>query len=951
MKVLRDYQRWAIYGGNGHPGILAALKCHKSALVVLPTGTGKTVVIANIAKNWTMGNVLLLAHRIELVDQMAATLGIELGYDPIIEQGVRGVDPMTLWQGGLIVCGSIQSMIGRNRMRKYEAKPFGLVIVDECVTGDTLVDTEIGKIRIDKLGISGQRSAMTYNNGEICYQPISAFMPKGNRPILRIETVSGKVIRCTKEHLLMTQSGWMRADQVESGVPLFCADVDAAPSLKKTNGEDSADSFSAIKSLDEPMRIGWKYGKKSFETRHCAGADAGPESDQGQGHLNVSRECTKATEAIPILSGDMTIARQLGTSSFRKSNAKRSLEHCLVILVSASLTKPVRHQGFLSTTVARSKNGLSIRQSSCQDFCRQSELLRAEDTEQQRYRCQQNAVRHCEKSMNQSSSMGASRLRKTGWTKSEKLGSPGGFAMTAPHLETGLSSTQKDTKKKKFVLLPNGSENTTGQQAYTATATSILFSALSVLPDGQFSKSSKNSYLNVCNTNFDPVVSVRDDGMEEVFDITVEETHCFFGNGILVHNCHRSTSPSYTKLIDRYQQLDPECRVLGVTATPNRTDGTALGLVFESVAYEMAIIDGIDQGWLCDIHQKFCTLGEIDFSALRMTKNEFGEADFKREDLEQVLSEEKVLHEMSDPLLDLTQHGEQAIIFAASVAHAHLWAKVLNRSRNDCAKAVDGTTDKVERHETVLAYREGKLQFLLNFDCFSEGFDAPSTSMIVMGRPTKSLLKYMQMLGRGTRPVSGCVDGIETPEGRKDSIAASAKPYLTVLDFVGNSRHKIVTSSDVLGGNYDIDIRNAANELLGAKPGNVQNAINKARAIAAFEAEQRRRQEIKFRGTGYELGDVNPFDAAPVGATMEKIRGSCTDGQVSFLVNLGIDRGTALKFSKKQAGAIISDLKEKRCTLRQANILRQYGYDPENFNVDSASAQIDEIKANGWKKS
>jgi superfamily II DNA or RNA helicase len=544
IKTLRDYQGFAITGGNGHLGILPSLEQHKSTLLVLPTGTGKTVVISKVATDWPRGNILCLAHRIELVDQMAATLAVELGYEPIIEQSQRGADPMNLWQGGLVVCGSIQSMISRKRVEKYRVQPFGLIIVDEA---------------------------------------------------------------------------------------------------------------------------------------------------------------------------------------------------------------------------------------------------------------------------------------------------------------------------------------------------------------------------------------------------------------------HRATSPSYTKLIECYTELDPELRVLGVTATPNRTDGTALGLVFESVAYQMDIWEGIDAGWLVDIHQKFCVLGEIDFSTLRMTKNEFGEADFKQADLERVLTEEKILHEMSHPLLDMTQEGQQAIVFCASVPHAHLWSMVLNRYRSGCSKAVDAETDTEERKRIVQAYKNGELQFLLNYDVFSEGFDAPTTSMVVMGRPTKSLLKYTQMLGRGTRPLSGVVDGVPTIPGRKDAIAASGKPFLTVLDFVGNSRHKIISAADVLGGNYDVDIREAANGLLGNKPGNVREAINKAKAAAMLAMEERKRDAIKFSRPDYQIQDVGAFDARGVGAVQEKLRGGATDGQVSFLINLGIDREDAYKMGQRQAGAVINDLKQKRCTIKQASILRKYGLNPGEFNVDSASAMIDEIKDNGWK--
>ena len=220
---------------------------------------------------------------------------------------------------------------------------------------------------------------------------------------------------------------------------------------------------------------------------------------------------------------------------------------------------------------------------------------------------------------------------------------------------------------------------------------------------------------------------------------------------VIIDEAHRAVSASYAKLLEKYRSIDPECRVMGVTATPNRTDGTALGLAFDSVAFEMHINDGIDAGWLVDVHQKFAILNEVDFGKIATSKNQFGEVDFKAEYLEKVMVEEKTLHEMSHPVLDMTKEGQQGIIFTASVAHAHLWAAVLNRYRPECAAAVDGETNREERAGYVHDFKQGKLQFLLNFNCFTEGFDAPMTQLVVMGRPTKSVLVYQQMLGRGTR--------------------------------------------------------------------------------------------------------------------------------------------------------------------------------------------------------
>lgn len=429
---------------------------------------------------------------------------------------------------------------------------------------------------------------------------------------------------------------------------------------------------------------------------------------------------------------------------------------------------------------------------------------------------------------------------------------------------------------------------------------------------------------------------------------------------LVVDECHRAISPSYMKLVDRYREIDPEMRLMGVTATPNRTDGTAMGLVFDTVAFDMGIVDGIDTGWLVDIHQKFAIVEELDLSKIPMARNEFGEMDFKQSDLEALLSQEGPMHAMSRPILDSTENGGQAIIFAASVAHAHLWAAVLNHYRPQCAAAIDGTMLKGEgqpRTEIVKQYKAGELQFLLNFNIATEGFDAPKTSMVIMGRPTKSLLVYQQMLGRCTRPLSGCVDGIDTAEGRKDSIAASTKPYATVLDFVGNSKHQVVTATDVLGGNYDVNVREAADEIIGARgrqEGNVREALTKARASMLLEAEEQRRKPMRNIVQGakvdYRLVDVNSFSGANGSTAPQGKRGTVSDAQIAALVNLGVNAETAAGYSRKKAGAVITDIRGRRCTIKQSITLNKFGYDPANFNTETASEQITKIAKNGWKR-
>jgi superfamily II DNA or RNA helicase len=229
----------------------------------------------------------------------------------------------------------------------------------------------------------------------------------------------------------------------------------------------------------------------------------------------------------------------------------------------------------------------------------------------------------------------------------------------------------------------------------------------------------------------------------------------------------------------------------------------------------------------------------VDFSGLRVRKNDLGEADFNQQDLEAVMIEEEPLHALAVPILEKSA-GRRTVVFASGVAHAHLLAAILNRERKDSAVALDGTTDPEKRRTALCYFAEGRVQFLTNYNILTEGWDCPNAAVVAMGRPTKSQLVYTQMLGRVLRPLDGVVDGYPDAADRRMAILTSEKPYALCLDFVGNSKHKLVTAVDVLGGEYDPAVidrarKNIDDQGLDApqaerKPADVIDQLKKARS-------------------------------------------------------------------------------------------------------------------------
>jgi len=414
---------------------------------------------------------------------------------------------------------------------------------------------------------------------------------------------------------------------------------------------------------------------------------------------------------------------------------------------------------------------------------------------------------------------------------------------------------------------------------------------------------------------------------------------------IIVDECHHATSSSYRKVIEYFREINPQLKVVGLTATPRRGDGTALGTVFDHCSFQMEIVEGISDGWLVPIRQQSVVVEGLNFDGIKTRKNMDGEADFAPGELEEILMAEEVIHQMAKPAVEMLGN-RPALVFTASVKHAHAMANVIRRYDHTAA-AIDGETPKEQRAEIIRQFCAGNIQYLCNCSVLTEGFDAPNCTALVMGRPTKSVSLYTQMLGRGLRPLPGTVDGIEDAEERKLSILTSLKSECLVLDFAGVSQHKLVSSYDVLGGNYDVETRElAAREGLGKDP---TEMLEQAQAVLAMERAWDKRKAIVAQEAAYGVYDVDPFGGESM-ASMGSTRptGGATEAQVSLLIKLGVHPDTAREYGKRQASAVIDSLRTTRCTQPQAKQLQRYGINPQGIGMERASQIIDAIAANNW---
>jgi superfamily II DNA or RNA helicase len=418
---------------------------------------------------------------------------------------------------------------------------------------------------------------------------------------------------------------------------------------------------------------------------------------------------------------------------------------------------------------------------------------------------------------------------------------------------------------------------------------------------------------------------------------------------LVVDEAHHATADTYCRVIAYYKQ-NPDLKVLGVTATPDRHDEAALGQIFESVAFDYEILDAINDGWLAPIRQRAVAVQDLDLSAVRTTAGDLNGADLAR-----VLEHEVDLHGIVGPSIELAA-GRKTLMFAASIAQADTMCEICNRHKADSARFVHGKTPKEERRQMFADYAAGRFQFLVNVGVATEGFDDPGIQIVVMARPTKSRALYTQMAGRGTRPLPGIVDRYDAPENRRAAIAVSAKPACEIIDFVGNSgKHRLISTADILGGKYSDEVveraRTKAEEADGQAVDMAETLFDAEKEIAeAHERERRAKIRIAAR---YQTQDVDPFDVLHIEPQRE--RGWDTGRQLSpkmdaLLKRQGIDTSKITYAQGRQLCAeICRRFDEKRCTYKQAKLLTKYGYETD-VSFAEARRLIDALAANGWRR-
>ena len=465
-------------------------------------------------------------------------------------------------------------------------------------------------------------------------------------------------------------------------------------------------------------------------------------------------------------------------------------------------------------------------------------------------------------------------------------------------------------------------------------------------------------------TKFNP----RDFGL-----IICDEADCFL-------------APSHQSILNYFKQGNPDIKIFGCTATPKRKDEQALGKIFDSVAFTYELYSDINpsaigDGWLVPVKSLMLDVEGLDFSHISATGG-----DFNGRELSDVMEAEQPLYGVAQGTLEAcfglapnTLHGipvlqwrdyllkhkpSTVLAFTVSIKQAEMLSDIFNRVVPGVASWVCGKTPSEDRDRINKEFKAGDLPILCNCGTHTTGFDAPKIATIVP-KPTASNRLYFQMIGRGTRPAEvdgrSIVDQHPTADERKAAIAASAKPFFTVLDFCGVSgNHRPVNMADVLGGDFDDDIKaRAMHKVKEAKQGmDMSEAMDVAEAEIKAEREAEKAKEAARRAhlvgkAKFSVRTSNLFDV--LGLTPARARGwdegkQLSTKQSAILIKQGIDPSS---MPYTQAKQILDETfrrwGSKLCTIKQAKLLSKHGVNTRELSMKDAGAMITELANNHWQ--
>ena len=218
---------------------------------------------------------------------------------------------------------------------------------------------------------------------------------------------------------------------------------------------------------------------------------------------------------------------------------------------------------------------------------------------------------------------------------------------------------------------------------------------------------------------------------------------------IVIDEAHHALAKTYKEMWERF----PNAKFLGLTATPCRLNGKGFTDLFDVLVQSWSVPEFISKGRLATYDFVSIKSDGVTQRLIDSLQKRGADGDYQNKEMDMLLNKKPSIERL---YRSLEEYGKdrKGIVYAINISHAQKITK-LYQEHGVKAIAIDSKTPATERQQDIEAFKKGDIQVLVNVDIFSEGFDCPDVEFVQLARPTLSLAKYLQMVGRGLRVAKG----------------------------------------------------------------------------------------------------------------------------------------------------------------------------------------------------
>ena len=218
---------------------------------------------------------------------------------------------------------------------------------------------------------------------------------------------------------------------------------------------------------------------------------------------------------------------------------------------------------------------------------------------------------------------------------------------------------------------------------------------------------------------------------------------------IVIDEAHHALAKTYKEMWERF----PKAKFLGLTATPCRLNGKGFTDLFDVLVQSWSVPEFISKGRLATYDFVSIKLDGVTQRLIDSLQKRGADGDYQNKEMDMLLNKKPSIERLYQSLEEFGK-DRKGIVYAINISHAQKITK-LYQEHGVKAIAIDSKTPAEERQQDIEAFKKGDIQVLVNVDIFSEGFDCPDVEFVQLARPTLSLAKYLQMVGRGLRVAKG----------------------------------------------------------------------------------------------------------------------------------------------------------------------------------------------------